>query len=173
MLYITFGFISSLFPFIAFLTVTEITRSAAYQMAELEMAARYNLREIVLSRLILLGTANLLLFIVITLLFTTKAEYDFIRTGIYLTVPYLFTSTTSLIAYRIFKNREVISISSILCILISCLCNISFLQTVIYQSCYFLIWIFLFLLLSTTIFIQMKRLIKNSEEFLWNSYLTA
>ena len=46
---------SALAPFLAMALVTELARSAACGMEELEMATRFSLRTVILSRLLLLG----------------------------------------------------------------------------------------------------------------------
>jgi hypothetical protein len=52
------GVVSSLLPFAALVVVTEIIRSQAYNMAELEMSCRYSLNQVVLARLGIIGAVS-------------------------------------------------------------------------------------------------------------------
>ena len=57
--------VAALLPFAALSTVMELNRSARYQMEELELAARFSLRAVILARMSILGFGNLLLLAVL------------------------------------------------------------------------------------------------------------
>lgn len=59
------GVVLGTIPFFVLITVTECVRSISYGMEELEMAARFSLKSIVLARLGILGSSNLLLLLLL------------------------------------------------------------------------------------------------------------
>lgn len=168
------GAVSSLLPFAVLLTITELARSASCRMNELEMSTRYSLNHIVLCRLCVLGAVNLLLLLLIAFCLSSRLEFGFVRAGIYLLVPYLLAGASSLAACRLLKGREALYCSSTISILLCFFLNISA-RTCrnIYETYSFYIWIVLFVFLSITVALQIYRLTKNSEEFVWNLYWTA
>ncbi len=173
-IYISLGAVSSLFPFVALLTITELARSSSHKMAELEMTTKYQLSHIVLCRLLLLGTANLLLFLLSTALLTAQLEFSFLKIGIYILLPYLLTGASTMTTCLFLKNRDALYCSSAISIVICFLCNyLTRTHQSIYKDHFFYLWIILFIILSILIFIQGYRLIKNSEELVWNLYLTV
>ena len=52
--------ISALIPFIAMSILTENARSGIYLMAELEMAARFSLKSVILARMEILGKTSVI-----------------------------------------------------------------------------------------------------------------
>ena len=95
---------SALTPFLAMALVTELARSAACGMEELEMATRFSLRTVILSRLLLLGFSDvtvLALFLVFL-----PAPGGILQVGLSLTVPYLMSSLLGLRLVRRLRGTE-------------------------------------------------------------------
>lgn len=166
--------VSSLLPFVTLLTVTEISRSASYNMAELEMSCKFNLSDIILVRMGILGTANFMLFVIILVFTMFKTDYSILRLGTYIVVPFLLTLVLSLVVLNHMRSRETIYV----CAGISC--GVSVLYSVLrfsveiaftYDNLY--IWGILCCILIISAVIQIKKLIKKTEELQWSLPLTA
>jgi len=92
--------ISALIPFIAVTAFAESTKSIAYEMDELEKAARFSVESILLARMEVLGIFHLILFLVLSLIVRGYTEINLVRNGIYLIVPYLLTTFICMLLIR-------------------------------------------------------------------------
>lgn len=75
--------------FIAMTGIPFIGRSAQYRMLETEMATRISLPKLLLTRILMIGTGNILLLTVAFFLASTKAELGTGSIALYLLLPYL------------------------------------------------------------------------------------
>ncbi len=98
--------LSALMPLLAMASVTETGRSEIYGMAEFELSTRFSLRGVVLARLCILGTANLLLICLLIPLALCYSGGAFLQTGVYMLCPYLMTAFSSLWVLERLRNRE-------------------------------------------------------------------
>lgn len=172
-IYQTVWFISSILPFIALIGITEIARSSSYNMQELEMSCKHSFQDIILARLGILGVYNFILFILLLLLMLDKTDYNFIRLGIYMLVPFLLTCTLAIFILNHIRCRETTYICgavscfiSILNGMISSTCQIIFAEKFLY------LWAIILCILIFSIITQTNKLLKISEELIWNSPLT-
>lgn len=92
----------ALMPFLVMVSLTESMRSVVYGMQELELAAQFSLRSIVLARMGILGFANLLLLIVISVLLGQNT----LKSVIFLLAPYLLTAFGNLMIVRRVAGKE-------------------------------------------------------------------
>jgi len=166
--------ISSVLPFIALVSVVEIYRSTSYHMAELEMSCKHSLADIVLARLGILGSLNVVVFITLLFLLNGRTNYSFWRLGIYILVPFMLTCTLSLFVLNHVKTRE----TTYICGGISCF--VSALNSVLMHSKqdaftnrYFFLWGMVFLTLLVLMIFQVVKFIKKAEELQWNLQLIA
>lgn len=118
--------ISSMMPFIALCGITENARSKTYGMAELEQASRFSLKSVVLARMGIMSFLHLIIFLALipfvgSKLISIEAENGilqtvqetiwntegvYLRTTIYLFVPYLLTSVLCLMVVRKMQGKE-------------------------------------------------------------------
>lgn len=92
----------ALMPFLVMVSLTECMRSAVYGMEEMELAAQFSLRSIVLARMGILGLANLLLVIVISVL----SGQNIFKGAVFLLLPYLMTALGNLMIVRRVNGKE-------------------------------------------------------------------
>ena len=163
--------ISSIMPFVSLVTITEIAKSASHSMAELEMSCKYNFAGVVLARLGILGSFNLLLFGLIIILFNINGEIGFgiLRTGLYLFVPFMLTCSLSLFAINRLHSRETVYI----CGAVSCFIGIAnAIFTTQYKpafsSEYMIFWGFAFIILVIFAITEIIKFIRKTEELQWN-----
>lgn len=100
--------LSALTPFLAVTVVTESGRSKQYEMAELEMATRFSLRSVLFARMGILGVENLLLLCFLLAAGIGNGALEAVETGIYILMPYLFTTFTGLLIVRRLKSHEAV-----------------------------------------------------------------
>lgn len=96
------GMALAMMPFLAVTGVSKSIRSVTYGMNELEQAARFSLKSIVLARMGIVGVENL----VLTILFAAAVGEGIFQTALYLLIPYLVTTYGSLILVRKMPGKE-------------------------------------------------------------------
>lgn len=166
--------VSSLLPFIALMGITEIARSASHNMAELEISCKYSFSHVILARLGIIGFTNMIMFTVVIASFRMVGGVDVLRLGTYLFVPFLLTCSLSLFALNRLRSKE----SAYICGGISCfvsICN-AFISNQ-YRSAlsneYMMFWVIAFCVLLIWTVGEIIKLIRKTEEYQWNSSLTA
>lgn len=97
---------SALTPFLALIVVCVNNQSDHYGMAEWELASRFSLQSILLARLLILGIFHLCLLAVLSPVLARSCSIGFIRTCVYLLVPYLTSCTAGMILGRTFHGDE-------------------------------------------------------------------
>ena len=165
---------SAMVPILVLVTITEITCSTIFGMNELEMTARFNLRSLVLARMGILGTGNLALFLITIPVLSIKLEMESVRIGVFLLVPYLLTCFISFVLVNRFHSGEITYYCAGAAVLVWCLeilLNCS--RLTIYEHRHFSWWLVVLAVLLTAVIREIYIFIKNTEEFIWSSYLTA
>lgn len=165
--------VSSFAPFLAMAVVTESAKSIIYGMDELEQAARFSLKSVVLARLIVLGTFNLSIMCFLIPICCVASTLSFIRIGVYLFTPYLLTAAVCLWIVRHFRNREVIYACMAVTVLVSGVnAIIRLFASALLETHYFMWWVILVAVLSGTVGLELYQWIKRSEEQIWSLSLT-
>lgn len=165
--------ISSLLPFVALVTITEILRSSAYNMIELEMSCKYSLSDIILVRLYAIGGYNVIIFTLILLLLIGKIDYSILQLSVYIFTPFMLSCTISLVVLNYLKIRETAFVCGGTSCFISVL-NITLFNSkqAIFSDEFLLLWYGVFLILLFGTFFQIIKLIKRTEDLGWNLQLT-
>ena len=168
------GIASSLLPFIVLMGMTEIARSISHNMAELETSCKYSFSDIILARLGILGCTNMMMFVVVIASFRITGDVEVLRLGAYLFVPFLLTCSLSLFALNRLRSKE----SVYICGGVSCFVSIlnAFLSNkyrIAFSNEYMMFWVIAFCILLIWTAGEIIRLIRRTEEYQWNSSLTA
>lgn len=98
--------ISSLTPFLATLTASEISRSNVYGMTELETACRFSLPQLTGARTLILGTVSFAIIAALTLISGIFTPVGIANAAIYILAPFLLVNGISLALFSRFKARE-------------------------------------------------------------------
>lgn len=155
----------AMLPFLAVVSVSESVRSITWGMSELEMSARFSLKSVVLARMVIVGTANVVLEMILALL----VRGNFLETVLYLFVPYLFTAYGSLILVRTIPGKDGIYACAGLGVLVSMMTEFSIIQySWIYQTRYEGFWFVVVCFIMYLITKEGKRNIRKMEELVWN-----
>lgn len=161
--------ISSIMPFAALCAVTENVRSMTYGMVELEIAARFSHKSIVLARIGIIGIMHFGVFCIMIPFVGRGSLIPFTRTGLYLFVPYLISSTLGLWAVRRFQDID----ATYVCMgtsLIVCLFNIILKNTIIgyYDEQKFIWWMIVGAYFFYKTWNEYRKTICQTEELTWN-----
>ncbi len=160
--------ISAMLPIFSLVAITEIYKSTAYNMAEMELACKYNLSKITLMRLSILGILGIILLFIYVLI-ASDNDFGLIRNLVYLAVPYLLSSNISLFVIAKFKNKDTVYVCCTLCLGISA--GMILLQNTykfIYSVDYVAIWSISFILLIALLGVNLVIFRKSQEELPWN-----
>lgn len=98
------GAVFSLTPFLVMVSVSESVRSITYGMKELELSARFSLKSVMMAKMGILGSENLLILILSALMIPRS----FWQNALYLLVPYLLTAFGNLAIVRRWAGKEAI-----------------------------------------------------------------
>lgn len=165
--------VSAILPFMALLTAAEIYRSASYRMGELETSCRFNLSQIIMARISILGGGNLSVLTLLLVSINHVSPYGVSRLITYLSLPYLMTcGLCLLILNRMNRQESIFGCAACACIV--CMMNTVLSNTVqlLYSNAYRHYWLILSAAAIVLIGIQMCRLLQQTEEKTWNLPLT-
>lgn len=167
------GMISAIVPFIALVMIIEIARSSTFSMAEIEMTTRFQLSDIVLARLGILGTGTIIMFLLILPIISRTIGLGIVKTGIYILVPYLLTCIISLGIVSYTKGKDVTYYCGVSSVVVSIFIFVFGVaeQSMMYSKQYYNIWVFIFIISILIVMKQVKKYIKKTEELGWNLYL--
>lgn len=165
----TVWMLSAMMPFIALALTTENAKSAAYEMEELETASRFSLRSVMLARMGILGFFHMILLCLFIILCRPDSAYAFLQTGVYLTVPYLLTTTLGLALVRRLHGKESLYVCMGVAVFVSVFHMIlAGGARILYQEKYFPKWIVAFIVLFAALIAECYQMINRMEEPTWN-----
>lgn len=162
-------FIAALTPILALTILSESGRSTYYGMAELEMATRFSLRNILLARLAILGLNNLFLLCLLTLISFWHHVLNPLAIGLYIITPFLLTTFSGLLITCKLRNHEAFyyCMGSAVFISFSLLISRNTIPY-IFQENYMIWWLLTAILLCLGIYQKLQLIINQKEEFIWN-----
>ena len=165
---------SSLAPFIALVSITEVLRSSSCNMEEIEKSCKYSLEHIVLVRLGIVEVFNFVIFFIANFVLNRSIEIGMLRLGIYLVVPFLLTCILSLSVMNKMHQKEITYICAGVSGIVSLLNNIIVLQyTWLFTQKYTGAWIIIGIILFLGLIKEVKKMFIRMEELQWNSLLTV
>lgn len=165
--------VSAALPFLAMITITEIYRSSAYRMVELEASCRFSLPQIVIARISILGVISSVVLIMLLVFIHRVSTYSLLQTMLYMIIPYLVVCAACLFLLNRTRGSDgiyacavaagLVSVASILC---------KSVVTILYSDAYLNGWLTLFVGCLMLIGFQIHKLVKELEEKQWNLNLT-
>ena len=158
----------ALTPLLALGILLETRRSFRWRMAELEHAARFSLRSVMLARLFLAGTVNTAGLLIIILIIRPYFSYSLIRVFLYMMVPYLTASWSGSVYERIHRSDHGLG-SILICVLSSAFFAAApafFSQ--LYEERMTVIWAAAFILTACSLAGNLREWARHMEEPVWN-----
>lgn len=165
--------VSAVLPFLAMMTITEVYRSSAYRMAELEGSCRFSLPQIVMARISILGGVSSIVLVLLLAFITRISAYSLLQTILYVMMPYLIVCAVCLWLLNRTHGSDGIyacAVAAGLVIVVSIFCES--VSTVLYSDAYLNGWLALFAGCLVLIGFQVHQLVKQLEEKQWNLSLT-
>lgn len=160
--------VSALLPFFSLCAVTEIYKSTAYNMEEMELACKNNLSKITLMRIGILGTVSFILLVLLGVIVGNN-DYGVFRNSIYLGVPYLLSAYISLLIIAKFRAKETVYVCAVISGAVSiCMMIVRSSYSFIYNFDFTAIWVIAFILFAVLLFYSLIRFTKSREELQWN-----
>lgn len=159
-------------PVLSLLAMGEVQKSFAHNMAELESACRFNLSEVTLMRLLIIGVFQLLGLVLLILLTRSRFAFGALRLTLYLVLPLLLNTGVTLFVINHWRVR----LSLYGCTGITCL--VSVLVWLLYRQQPLLTaaasggWGLAVTVLLAVCGRELWRFKKNMEDYQWNWYLT-
>ncbi len=161
--------LSALIPFIAISVGIESGSSSIYNMAELELSSRFSLKSVLLARMEILGISHLFLLCILIPLGSIRNTNTLWQTGVYLLVPYLVTTGTSLWISRKIRGKDanyayigtaaIVSGASLyLPVILPCY----------YQTDYLFRWVILLIIFIIFTVTEFTKIIQETEELRWS-----
>lgn len=168
----TVGILSVLLPFLVLLSTMEISKSTSYHMEELEMCCKYNLGRITLIRLIVIGSFHLVISLAMILLFARYSEFSFLPYALYSLTPFLFCAYSSLFIMNHLGNKDSLYICGGVAATISFgTFGLTNNFEMVYANQFIVYWAIAFIITIILLILEVKKLMKRTEELQWNSQL--
>ena len=158
----------ALTPLLAVGILAETGRSYRWKMAELEYAARFSLRSIVLARMFLVGLIDTAGLLIVTFAVRSYLTYSLIRVFLYMMVPYLLAAFLGSLYER--KKRTDAGLGSIvICLLSSAVFAAApIFMSSLYEESLTIIWAAAFILLICCLAVSVREQMREMEEQVWN-----
>lgn len=162
-------FCSALLPFLGMLSMAEIARSLSPGMTDLHLSCKHNLPQLLLVRMGILGTENLLICLVITCWLSSWCEFSFLRMGVYLVLPFLLTCCLSLLILNLRPAADCAYLCGGISGVVSLLCVVSFsLCPLLFSERMLSLWWLVFWCVVGALCFQVRKLMRKTEELQWN-----
>ncbi len=160
--------ISAILPILILTGISEIYRSTAYNMNEMELSCKYTLNMITLIKLSVLGVLSVSILLIYAFLISSD-EVGVFRNLVYMGVPYLLTSNISLIIVSKYRSKDVIYICAGVCTFISIMIiSLGANYEVIYSVSYIFRWVSVFVVLTILLICNLNKFRKSQGEIKWS-----
>ena len=158
----------ALTPLLAVGILAETGRSYRWKMAELEYAARFSLRSIVLARMFLVGLIDTAGLLIVTAAVRSYLTYSLLRVFLYMMVPYLLAAFLGSL-YERKKRMDAGLGSTVICLLSSAVFAAApIFVSILYEESLTIIWAAAFILLICSLAASVREQMREMEEPIWN-----
>ncbi len=161
--------LSLVMPILAFLQMMELQKSFKYNMYEIEMSCKMNLKELISIKLIINTIINLCVMTILAVVTGTHFEQESYVLILYFLVPFMIANVANIVTMRLLKHKsnEIVNMTIMLLInAILLILNIKF--PCVYEMSSILVWIGL---LCITVFYFTKavyRFFEEEDDYIWN-----
>lgn len=161
--------LSLVMPILAFLQMMELQKSFKYNMYEIEMSCKMDLKELISIKLIINTITNLIIMTIFASLTAVHFGNEIYLLIIYFLVPFMITNVINIGVMKLSKNKsnEIINITvTLLMNIVLLILNIKF--PCVYEMSSILVWIGL---LGIAVFYFIKavyQFYEEEEDYIWN-----
>lgn len=166
------GIVLPMMPLLVLAGVAESVRSSIYGMEELEMSSRLSLKSILLARMVIVGIEDVLLALFFA--WMVGGEYgsiagkgSFLRTMLYLFVPYLMAAFGSLWIVRNFAGKEELYACTgfVLAVSVMIICSMTNFRW-IYEEKYLSVWLGAAGVLGGLTLYESRKMLRTAQSFI-------
>ena len=158
----------ALTPLLAAGILFEMARSRRWNMEELEQAARFSARSVLLARIFLLGAINTAGLIIVIFAVRPFFLYSLSRTFLYMMVPYLTASLLGSLYERRYRETHGWG-SALICILSSAIfASVSHFINPLYEEQMIVLWAAAFIITVCGLAVFLCKSISERGEPAWN-----
>lgn len=143
-------------PIVAVSALCEILKSAYFEMWELERTCKYDLRSLLISKLLITGTMDFMLLI-IALVCSGNEIYGIL----YSACIYVLTCVLCLTSFKFFRNKSLVYVFSVIGVILSLTVYflLSFQRIDIFSPQYIYLWCICFIVFLILYFMRIKRIL--------------
>lgn len=161
--------LSLVMPILAFFQVAEIQRSFKYNMYEIEMACKVNLREIITTRLIIMTVINLLIMTLFVIIAGAKFQEGIHLLIVYLLVPFLVTNVLTMEISKLLKSKQNDVANISIALIINMFLFVSHIRLpYIYENSSIFIWIIVLFISGFYLIKNIYQIYEKEDEYIWN-----
>ena len=134
--------LSLVMPILAFLQIMELEKSFKYNMYEIEMSCKMDLKELISIKLIINTFINLCIMTVFAVMTGTHFEQKSYVLILYFLVPFMITNVANILTIRLLKNKSNEIVNMTIMLLINAILfkiNIKFPS--VYETSSVLVWL--------------------------------
>ena len=134
--------LSLVMPILAFLQIMELEKSFKYNMYEIEMSCKMDLKELISIKLIINTFINLCIMTVFAVMTVTHFEHESYVLILYFLVPFMITNVANILTMRLLKNKSNEIVNMTIMLLINAILfkiNIKFPS--VYETSSVLVWL--------------------------------
>lgn len=151
-----------LIPIVAVTALCEILKNAYFEMWELERACKYDLRSLLVLKLLITGVIDFMLLI--TAVFIGKGE---INELLHSACIYVITCVICLTAFNIFRNKSLIFVFSVIgvCLSIAVYILLNFQSIDIFCAKYIHWWCICLAVFTALYFSRIKKILRTEDVY--------
>ena len=161
--------LSLVMPILAFLQIMELEKSFKYNMYEIEMSCKMDLKESISIKLIINTFINLCIMTVFAVMTGTHFEQKSYVLILYFLVPFMITNVANILTMRLLKNKSNEIVNMTIMLLINAILfkiNIKFPS--VYETSSVLVWLGL-LIITVFYFIKaVYQFYEGEDDYIWN-----
>lgn len=161
--------LSLVMPILAFLQIMELEKSFKYNMYEIEMSCKMDLKELISIKLIINTFINLCIMTVFAVMTGTHFEQKSYVLILYFLVPFMITNVANILTMRLLKNNSNEIVNMTIMLLINAILfkiNIKFPS--VYETSSVLVWLGL-LIITVFYFIKaVYQFYEEEDDYIWN-----
>ncbi|MBR3768358.1 MAG: hypothetical protein IKL10_09015 [Clostridia bacterium] len=143
-------------PIVAVTALCEILKSAYFEMWELERTCKYDLRSLLITKLLITGTVDFIL-VIIAVISGGSEIYGLL----YSACIYILTCVLCLTAFKFFRNKSLVYVFSVIGLILSLTVYVllNFQRFDIFSLQYIHLWCMCFIVFLILYFMRIKRIL--------------
>ena len=161
--------LSLVMPILAFLQIMELEKSFKYNMYEIEMSCKMDLKELISIKLIINTFINLCIMTIFAVATGTHFEQESYVLILYFLLPFMITNVANIVTMRLLKNKsnEIVNMTIMLLVnAILFIINIKF--PIVYETSSVLVWLGLLIIIVYYFIKVLYQFYEEEDNYIWN-----